>query len=65
MAGAALDVFAVEPLDPASELFDLDNVVLSPHFAGGSSTARQRMFRMTGDNVARVCRGEAPLWTVG
>ncbi|RVW07027.1 dehydrogenase [Prescottella agglutinans] len=65
VAGAALDVFAAEPLDPASELFDLDNVVLSPHIAGGSSTARQRMFRMTGDNVARVCRGETPLWTVG
>jgi len=65
VAGAALDVFAAEPLDPASELFGLDNVVLSPHIAGGSSTARQRMFRMTGDNVARVCRGETPLWTVG
>lgn len=65
VAGAALDVFAAEPLDPASELFDLSNVVLSPHIAGGSSTARQRMFRMTGENVARVCRGEAPLWTVG
>ncbi|WFR73269.1 NAD(P)-dependent oxidoreductase [Prescottella defluvii] len=65
VAGAALDVFAAEPLDPASELFDLDNVVLSPHIAGGSSTARERMFRMTGENVARVCRGEAPLWTVG
>ncbi|MDH6280245.1 2-hydroxyacid dehydrogenase [Prescottella agglutinans] len=65
VAGAALDVFAAEPLDTASELFDLDNVVLSPHIAGGSSTARRRMFRMTGENVARVCRGEAPLWTVG
>ncbi|PTR24860.1 D-3-phosphoglycerate dehydrogenase [Rhodococcus sp. OK519] len=65
VAGAALDVFAREPIEADSPLFGLDNVLLSPHIAGGSSTARERMFRMTGENVARVCRGEAPLWTVG
>ncbi|WP_430334520.1 2-hydroxyacid dehydrogenase [Rhodococcus sp. ACT016] len=65
VAGAALDVFAREPLEADSPLFGLDNVLLSPHIAGGSSTALARMFEMTADNVARVCRGEAPLWTVG
>lgn len=63
VAGAALDVFAREPLEADSPLFDLENILLSPHVAGGSSTARERMFAMTAANVARVCRGEAPLWT--
>lgn len=33
-AAAALDVFAVEPLEPGNELWDLPNVLISPH-AGG------------------------------
>ncbi|MFM1722838.1 2-hydroxyacid dehydrogenase [Rhodococcus sp. PAM 2766] len=65
VAGAALDVFAREPVETDSPLFDLDNVLLSPHIAGGSSTALSRMFAMTAENVARACRGEAPLWTIG
>lgn len=31
LKGAALDVFAVEPLPETSELWDLDNVLISPH----------------------------------
>ena len=34
IAGAGLDVFEVEPLDPASPLLTLDTIVLSPHIAG-------------------------------
>jgi phosphoglycerate dehydrogenase-like enzyme len=35
IAGAALDVTAVEPLPPSSDLWDLPNVILTPHAAGG------------------------------
>jgi D-2-hydroxyacid dehydrogenase (NADP+) len=34
IAGAALDVFAKEPLPPESRLWDLPNVIISPHVAG-------------------------------
>lgn len=34
IAGAALDVFATEPLPPNSALWDMDNVVVTPHLGG-------------------------------
>ena len=36
IAGAGLDVFAPEPLDPNSPLLAMDNVILSPHIAGST-----------------------------
>ena len=39
LAGASLDVFETEPLDPASPLWGLDNVVITPHVAAFSDPA--------------------------
>lgn len=39
IAGAGLDVFVEEPLDPASPLRALPNVILTPHYAGYSEEA--------------------------
>lgn len=64
VGGAALDVFDGEPLAPDSPLRAIDRVLLSPHVAGGSATARRRIYDMTAANVARVSRGVAPLWTL-
>jgi phosphoglycerate dehydrogenase-like enzyme len=36
IAGAGLDVFEMEPVDPRSPLLAMDNVVLSPHLAGST-----------------------------
>jgi D-2-hydroxyacid dehydrogenase (NADP+) len=36
IAGAFLDVFAHEPLSPTSPLWDMDNVIVTPHSAGFS-----------------------------
>jgi phosphoglycerate dehydrogenase-like enzyme len=35
IAGAGLDVFATEPLPPESKLWDMPNVIISPHVSGG------------------------------
>ncbi|MEV0946846.1 2-hydroxyacid dehydrogenase [Rhodococcus sp. NPDC049939] len=64
VGGAALDVFNSEPLASDNPLRSLDNVLLSPHVAGGSDTARRRICDMAALNVARVSKGFPPLWTL-
>lgn len=39
IAGAALDVFTTEPIDPSSPFLELDNVTLTTHLAGTTSDA--------------------------
>lgn len=64
LGGAALDVFGDEPLAAASDLRRFDRVLLSPHVAGGSATARERIYTMTARNVGRACAGREPRWTL-
>lgn len=58
LAGAYLDVFEREPLDPASPLWDLPNVIVSPHSAGHSSGNAVAVDRMWLDNLARWSDGK-------
>jgi len=60
LAGAWLDVFEREPLDAASPLWDLPNVLISPHTAGHSDSYYDAVCRIWLDNLARWQRG-APL----
>lgn len=57
---AGLDVFDTEPLPVDSPLFGLDNVVLTPHVAGGTTWSRFQQGRAVVDEVARFLRGEPP-----
>ena len=59
IAGAYLDVFAHEPLPADSPLWDLPNVIVTPHSAGFSDGNEERVARMFLDNLARWARGEA------
>ena len=43
IAGAALDVQEVEPLAASSELFKMDNVILTPHMGWKGYESRQRL----------------------
>jgi phosphoglycerate dehydrogenase-like enzyme len=64
IAGAALDVFPVEPPSPSEPLLTLDNVALTAHLAGSSRETRMRQVRNAFDTVLRAARGERPLWVV-
>ncbi|HET7701830.1 MAG TPA: 2-hydroxyacid dehydrogenase [Candidatus Limnocylindrales bacterium] len=55
---AALDVTDPEPLPPDHPLWDLANVLISPHMAGDSPESTVRSFRLAGDQVRRFAAGE-------
>jgi phosphoglycerate dehydrogenase-like enzyme len=56
--GAALDVFAVEPLPAASPLWDLPNVLVSPHSASTVEGENQRIVDLFSENLVRYQAGE-------
>ena len=56
---AGLDVFANEPDVPA-ELFELANVVMTPHLGTATEATREAMTRVLVDNLLAVERGERP-----
>jgi len=58
IGGAALDVFVVEPLPTDNPLWDMPNVIVTPHSAGGTVLATQRAADMFADNLGRCLRGE-------
>jgi len=62
--GAALDVLEQEPPAPDNPLFQLDNVLLSPHMAGNSYDTWFRRGQFMFDNIQRVWAGEPPLAVV-
>ena len=58
IAAAGLDVTEIEPLPAESPLWDLDNVIISPHSAGGSQHRMRRITEFFLDNLERYLRGE-------
>ncbi len=58
--GAGLDVFEQEPPPKDSPLFEMDNVVLTPHAAGADSLAMRDMAIESASYVIDLYRGEWP-----
>lgn len=56
--GAGLDVFSREPLREESPLWDLDNVILSPHLGGVSTQYVPRTVEFIAENIRRFEEGE-------
>jgi phosphoglycerate dehydrogenase-like enzyme len=58
IAAAGLDTVVQEPLPPDNELWDLPNVIITPHIAGNSPELDERTFAILEENVARYLAGQ-------
>ena len=63
IAGAGLDVTPVEPLPPEHPLWQLDNVLITPHTAGGSPNRQDRIVNLFCENLKRLVAGR-PLLSI-
>ena len=64
LAGAGLDVFVHEPHDASEPLFQLPNVVLTPHIAWLTTGTFDRSFALAAENCRRLAAGEPLLHRV-
>jgi len=58
IGGAALDVFEHEPLPPDSPLWDLENLLITPHTAGLTEKLWDRHYALFSDNLRRCLAGQ-------
>jgi phosphoglycerate dehydrogenase-like enzyme len=58
IAGAALDVFAQEPLPAESPLWAMQNVFITPHMAGANPSYNHRATELFCDNLRRYIAGQ-------
>jgi len=58
IAGACIDAFETEPLPADSPLWDIDNVVLTPHASYRSPLTMTRALEQFKTNLARYLKGE-------
>ncbi len=58
IAGAGLDVFETEPLPDDSPLWDMDNIIITAHYAGNTPQYAQRAMDIFLDNLRRYQNGK-------
>ena len=63
ISGAALDTVFEEPLPADDPLWELDNVIVTPHIAGNSPELDERTYAVLEDNLRRYVGGQ-PLLNV-
>ena len=64
IAGTALDAFATEPPEKNKPLFQLENLIVSPHNAAHSFDSMDRMAYRAATEIVRVLNDEQPQWPV-
>ena len=64
IAGAGLDVFEEEPTDPNNPLYELDNVIVSPHIAGNDELSLVEMGLEAAQNIIDLYDGKWPAGSV-
>jgi len=64
IAGAGLDVFSEEPPDPTRPVYQLPNVVVTPHVSGGTDGTARKRAAVAAENLDRVAQGLEPLYRV-
>ena len=64
IAGAGLDVLEKEPTDPNNPLLKMPNVIVTPHWAGGTSEGNERAMRFAMSNLLRLSNGSPVLSVV-
>ncbi len=60
IAGAALDVFSVEPVDQDNEFLELENVIVTPHIGGDTHDTNHRHSMMMVDGIEKIINNKIP-----
>jgi len=64
LGGAVLDTVRTEPVEPTSPLFDVPNLILTPHTSWSSGRVLDRSIELFCDNLTRFMAGEPLVNTV-
>lgn len=64
IAGAGLDVFEDEPINPQNPLYTLDKVIVTPHDAALTFEAADRMGLHAAQGIVEVLQGKKATWPV-
>ena len=60
IAGGLIDVFETEPPEMENALFQLENVILTPHIGSNTEECMERIAMDVAEDVIRVLNGEEP-----
>jgi len=58
LKGAAVDVFAAEPVDPDNPLLDVENVVVTPHLGASTEAAQENVATSTAEQITAAFNDE-------